>query len=343
MLSQTARSVVRRLSVPQVTAVREKFAMSAAAERTSSGSNTSTIGGKLVPVELAYKTYEVKNGKPDKSPLVIHHSLLGSKKNWKKVAKEIHHVTKRTVVSVDARNHGDSPHARQMSYSHLAGDVRHLLGQMGMEKVSFMGQTMGGRVGMILALSQPHLFDKLICVDSTPRNTEASNVRWKTLREACAVLKALESQLRELSPVQRQRLADKALQNVLPDARDRSLFLMNLFMTKYTSTQQSGDAPPAPLWRLNIESFLCNPNMTASFPTFDEGVTFEGRALFVAGERSKFTNRDDEPLIRRHFPNAKFVWIPEGGHWVMNDKHEEFMAAVVPFLEAGKNSNSSSS
>ena len=41
--------------------------------------------------------------------------------------------------------------------------------QMKMEKVSFMGQTMGGRVGMILALTQPHLFDKLICVDSTPR------------------------------------------------------------------------------------------------------------------------------------------------------------------------------
>ena len=38
-----------------------------------------------MPVELAYKTYEVKNDKPDKSPLVIHHSLLGSKKNWKKV------------------------------------------------------------------------------------------------------------------------------------------------------------------------------------------------------------------------------------------------------------------
>ena len=38
-----------------------------------------------MPVDLAYKTYEVKNDKPDKSPLVIHHSLLGSKKNWKKV------------------------------------------------------------------------------------------------------------------------------------------------------------------------------------------------------------------------------------------------------------------
>ena len=41
--------------------------------------------------------------------------------------------------------------------------------QMKMEKVSFMGQTMGGRVGMILALTRPQLFDKLICVDSTPR------------------------------------------------------------------------------------------------------------------------------------------------------------------------------
>ena len=69
------------------------------------------------------------------------------------------------------------------------------------------------------------------------RNTESSNVRWKTLREACAVLKALESQLRQLSPVQRQLLADKALQNVLPDARDRSMLLMNLLMTKNISTQ----------------------------------------------------------------------------------------------------------
>ena len=42
-----------------------------------------------MPVELAYKTYEVKNDKPDKSPLVIHHSLLGSKKNWKKVQSPV--------------------------------------------------------------------------------------------------------------------------------------------------------------------------------------------------------------------------------------------------------------
>jgi hypothetical protein len=70
---------------------------------------------------------------------------------------------------------------------------------------------------------------------------------------------------------------------------------MNLLYTKSTdSTSQ----PPPPLWRLNIDAFLSNPNMTASFPTFPSGAKFEGKALFVAGERSKFTSRDDEPLIR---------------------------------------------
>ena len=34
----------------------------------------------------------------------------------------------------------------------------------------------------------------------------------------------------------------QALQNVLPDARDRSLFLMNLLMTK-TAQQQQGPQP----------------------------------------------------------------------------------------------------
>jgi pimeloyl-ACP methyl ester carboxylesterase len=52
----------------------------------------------------------------------------------------VHHITKRTVVSVDARNHGDSPHSSDMSYSHMAKDVKHMLGHLNMDKISFMGK-----------------------------------------------------------------------------------------------------------------------------------------------------------------------------------------------------------
>ncbi len=325
----------------------------------SASTSTPAASGPYRPVELAYKSFEVKSDKdrPNKSPLLVHHSLLGSKKNFKKVAKEIHHLTKRAVISVDARNHGDSPHSPEMTYTHMANDIRHFVRQMGLDKVAFMGkegkiyasgiyarsvdvrtlgQTMGGRVGMMLALTQPQLVDKLVCVDATPRNTESSVKRWQQLREACATLKAMEAGLRELTGLQRSLATDKALQAILPDSRDRSLFLMNMIFMKPSATQPASEQVPRSLWRINIDAFLSNPNMSASFPQFPDDAVFEGRALFVSGERSRFTSREDEPLIRRHFPNAKFVWLDYGGGAIQTDRHEEFMKAVVPFLESGQ-------
>lgn len=78
--------------------------------------------------------------------------------------------------------------------------------------------------------------------------------------------------------------------------------------------------------------------MSASFPQFGDDAVFDGKALFIAGERSRFTSRDDEPLIKKHFPNAKFVWLDYGNGLIQTDRHEEFMKAVVPFLESKKSS-----
>ena len=54
--------------------------------------------------------------------------------------QEIHHVTHRHVVTVDARNHGESPHTVDMTYNVLAKDITLLLSQLNLEKVSFMGK-----------------------------------------------------------------------------------------------------------------------------------------------------------------------------------------------------------
>ena len=102
---------------------------------------------------------------------------------------------------------------------------------------------MGGRVGMILALTQPELVDKLVVVDSTPVNTPLSlersvkiifcydfiqctcvsvkflcflehfikccDFRWETLGKACKVLQGMEGELREQTGVSRSILAEK--------------------------------------------------------------------------------------------------------------------------------------
>lgn len=56
------------------------------------------------------------------------------------------------VITVDARNHGDSPHTLEQSYPLMAEDVKFLMEDLGVEKASLIGHSMGGRAMMYLAV-----------------------------------------------------------------------------------------------------------------------------------------------------------------------------------------------
>eukprot|EP00074_Homo_sapiens_P106157 XP_024302718.1 protein ABHD11 isoform X4 [Homo sapiens] len=61
------------------------------------------------------------------------------------------------VLTVDARNHGDSPHSPDMSYEIMSQDLQDLLPQLGLVPCVVVGHSMGGKTAMLLALqrSQP--------------------------------------------------------------------------------------------------------------------------------------------------------------------------------------------
>lgn len=104
-------------------------------------------------VDLAYASYESTSDTDcSRPPLVILHGLLGSKNNWNSMSKAIHKTTGRKVISVDARNHGDSRHSSQHTYVNMAHDVMKLLKKLELSKVSVLGHSMGGRTAMVLSL-----------------------------------------------------------------------------------------------------------------------------------------------------------------------------------------------
>lgn len=104
-------------------------------------------------VDLAYASYESTSElEPTRPPLIILHGLLGSKNNWNSMSKAIHRTTGRKVISVDARNHGDSKHSSEHSYIHMAHDVMKLLKKLELSKISILGHSMGGRTAMVLSL-----------------------------------------------------------------------------------------------------------------------------------------------------------------------------------------------
>merc|ERR1719282_1323497 len=105
----------------------------------------------LSSVSLAYDDYNSKTTS-SASPILLSHGMLGSRSNWTSIAKQIHKSTGRRVVTVDARNHGDSPHSMNMSYSLMAEDLAKLVNNLNLERVNLAGHSMGGRTVMWTAL-----------------------------------------------------------------------------------------------------------------------------------------------------------------------------------------------
>lgn len=56
------------------------------------------------------------------------------------------------VITVDARNHGDSPHTDRQSYELMSEDIKLLLESLDVTKASLIGHSMGGRAMMYFAI-----------------------------------------------------------------------------------------------------------------------------------------------------------------------------------------------
>lgn len=173
-----------------------------------------TKGTDYSPVNLSYRALECRGAereKQTKTPLIIHHSLYGRKENWNPISEIINRITMRKIINVDARNHGESPFTKEMSLPLMAKDLIHLTKQIknGSDKFSFLGHSMGGRIGILLALMQPQLIDKLIIVDSSVLVNENSRRRWSALRQACSSLVKIEDRLKEAKGYERITLANK--------------------------------------------------------------------------------------------------------------------------------------
>jgi len=286
---------------------------------------------------LAYISYERKDSQ-GKSPLVVQHGLFGCKENWKKISKEINLISKRSVFALDGRNHGESPHATEMSLALMAKDIRHFTNQIGIDKISLMGHSFGGRIGMMLAMMYPKILDKLVVVDTTPLAVQESALRSSQILRATAVLKNMELELRQCQGYKCGLVAEKAIEHILKDKRDIAVVLSNLKSSNGTAikprevTTNGVKMDPNSLWRVNLDSILSNPCLT-DFPDFDERVAYKGKTLFIQGRKSIQMKPSDEPNIRRLFPNAEFVWLEETGPWLHLEKHNEFLQQVLRFLE----------
>jgi pimeloyl-ACP methyl ester carboxylesterase len=148
-------------------------------------------------------------------PLLILHGLFGSGMNWRRIARDL--GAQRRVLSVDLRNHGASPWAGTMSYEDMAGDVAALIDRLGLERPAVLGHSMGGKVAMTLALTDPGRVERLIVADIAPVNY---GDRFSSFTDAMRGVAALQATGRE--EIKRTLLAS------IPDDRTVGFLMTNL-------------------------------------------------------------------------------------------------------------------
>jgi len=98
-------------------------------------------------------------------PLLLVHGMAGSASTWRYVMPEL--ARDHTVIAPDLPGHGRSAKGRgDYSLGSLASNLRDLLLTLGHERVTIVGQSLGGGVAMQFAYQYPERCERLVLVSS---------------------------------------------------------------------------------------------------------------------------------------------------------------------------------
>ncbi len=243
-------------------------------------------------------------------PLIVLHGLFGTLDNWQTLAKSWaeHYL----VYLVDLRNHGRSPHVDGLSYPAMAQDLHDFMEKNWIHKAHILGHSMGGKVAMEFALTYPDMVDKLIVVDIAPRPYAPGH------DEIFTALFAID-----LNTVESRQAAEAILEQYIPEWGVRQFLLKNLSRIKEGGFE----------WKMNLPIIYRDYAQILEPPS--EADPFEGPALFIRGEQSRYVRDEDILHIQELFPRSILQTVPNASHWVHADQPEILNGMVMDFLEKG--------
>ncbi len=260
--------------------------------------------GKVVSVTLSHNV--IGEGQT----IVILHGLFGSKRNWSSIAKQLSDTYR--VLTVDLRNHGESPWSDVHDYSSMAEDVATLIENECSKPPIVLGHSMGGKVAMYLSIMRPQLVAQLIVVDIPPARSTGTPIDYVRAMQAIP-----------LTTLAHRRDVEELLRETIPDERVRGFLVTNII------TRPEGLA-----WAVNLDVIEKNFETILDWPDLLTTQHFSQQTLFLVGENSTFVGPDHETVIQQFFPASSRQVIKNAGHWVHVENTSAFLKAVRVFLEA---------
>lgn len=201
----------------------------------------------------------------------------------------------------------------------MAADISAFLEAEGIEKACLIGHSMGGKVAMQLALSEPEKVSELIVVDISP----ISYVVGKDSGDPYVAAKAMRA-------INIEKMATRAdvdaalLENGVKSEAVRQFAMTNLI----ASTTNTGKTYQ---WKLNLAAIEEAFPSIMAFPE-QNGRSYKGPTCLIRGGKSKYVPFQSMRVFTSLFPNSKLVTISEAGHWLQAQAPDDFCESVNDFL-----------
>lgn len=245
-------------------------------------------------------------GEQNSQPLIILHGLFGSSDNWLTLGKKF--ADKYHVYIIDQRNHGQSFHSSEFSYSAMAQDLSDFIKVQKISSTHILGHSMGGKTAMEFAIYHPNWVDKLIIADIGPKSYPVHH---------SAILKGLFSI--NLMNLESRKQADQILEQQVSEIGVRQFLLKNL-------TRNGGGFE----WKIDLNSIAKNIEEVGK--GMNENAHYGKPTLFIRGGNSDYIVDDDINKIHSIFSNSFVETIPGVGHWLHAEKPDQFLALTLDFL-----------
>ena len=248
------------------------------------------------------RLYYRLDGVPDAPVLILSHSIGTDHGMWApQMADLLQHFQ---VLRYDTRGHGasDAP-ASEYTIEQLGRDVLGLADALHIEKFAFCGLSMGGAVGLWLAINSPDRLTALVLANTSPqfRPPEYWDTRRKTV---------LENGMSAILDLAMQRFFS-------PDASDREI-LVNAAASVLLGTDPVGYAGCCSVLR-NVDSRA-------------ELGRIKTRTLVIAGNKDVSTPWEGHgEILAREIPGAKAVRLP-AAHISNQECPRAFTVALLEFL-----------
>ena len=248
-------------------------------------------------------------GQPGNPVVVFLHGLLGSSRNWRSVGKAL--SGRLHVYALDLPEHGDSPHSQMTSLEKMGKEVAQWIHQNIAGKYWLCGHSLGGKLAMLHACTQPKDLSGLAVVDIAPRDYPPEH-HLPTLEALCKL---------NLSSLKSRKEADEALSEKITNWGFRQFLLTNLI-----------EANGAWRWRANlvglrqcIAQLSCNPLQCSQ--------QYDGPCLFIRGGKSGYLRSEHFPLVMAAFPQAEIVTLHNAGHDVHVEDKPGFLKCIEKFFD----------